>query len=93
MPFDEVLLFTNVFKDFAIKVAQEYLEDDKKPKDRTLLTVDNIFLLLDMYLNATFIQFHQECYQQTQGPAMGSPATVIVANLIIKDVKHVLSTF
>ena len=58
------------------------------------LTVDNIILLLDMCLSATYLQFQQECYQQTHGTAMGSPVSVTVANLVMEDVEQrALSTF
>ena len=92
--FDVVSLFTNVPTDLAIKVARKYLEKDETLEEHTLLTVDNIILLLDMCLGAIYLQFRQECYQQTQGTAMGSPVSVTVANLVMEDVEQrALSTF
>ena len=61
--FDVVSFFTNVSTGLAIKVARKYLEGDESLEERTLLTVDNIILLLDMCLSANYLQFLQECYQ------------------------------
>ena len=47
-----------------------------------------IILLLEMCLNATFLQFQEICYQQKQGTAMGSPVSVTVANLVMEDAEQ-----
>ena len=92
--FDVVSLFTNIPIDLAIQTAQKYLENDDTLEDRTQLEVDNIILLLELCLNATYLQFNQICYQQRQGTAMGSPVSVTIANLVMEDVEQrALSSF
>ena len=86
MSFDVISLFTYVPTDLVIKVARKYLKNNKDLEERTLLIVDNIILLLDMCLNATYLQFQQECYQLTQETAMS--VSVTVANLVIEDVEQ-----
>ena len=89
-----VSLFTNIPIDLAIRTAQKYLENDDTLEDRTQLEVDNIILLLELCLNATYLQFNQICYQQRQGTAMGSPVSVTIANLVMEDVEQrALSSF
>ena len=45
-------------------------------------------------LNATFLQFRGKVYQQVHGTAMGSPVSVVIANLLMEDVEErVLTTF
>ena len=62
--------------------------------DRTLLSVGSIVSLLELCLNATYLQFKGNFYQQTQGTAMGSPMSVTIANLVMEDVKqHALNSF
>ena len=75
--FNVVSLFTNVPTDLAVRVAKEKLEQDD---ERIYLDLDNIISLLELCLNATYLQF-----QQIQGTAMGSPVSVTVANLVMED--------
>ena len=92
--FDVVSLFTNIPIDLAVTVARRNLEFDDTLEDRTQFDVDDIILLLEMCLNATFLQFQETCYQQKQGTAMGSPVSVTVANLVMEDVEQrALSSF
>ena len=92
--FDVVSLFTNIPTSLAVQVARKYLENDKDLEERTLLTVDSIILLLEMCLNATFLQFKQQYYRQVRGTAMGYPVSVTVTNLVMEDVEQrALSTF
>ena len=55
MSFDVASLFTNVPKDLhcshgdstvAMEIAQKYMEDDEDLEEHTLITMDNIILLL-----------------------------------------------
>ena len=92
--FDVVSVVTNIAIDLAVTIARRNLESDDTLEDRTKLDVDNIILLLEMCLNATFLQFEETCYQQRQGTAMGSPVSVTVANLVMEDVEQqALSSF
>ena len=92
--FDVVSLFTNIPTDLAIQIAHRHLEADDTLEDRTNLDVNNIILLLELCLNATYLQFQQLYYQQRQGTAMGSPVSVTIANLVMEDVEErALSSF
>ena len=92
--FDVISLFTNIPTDLAIRIARKHLEDDDTLEERTNLEVDNIILLLELCLNATYLQFQQVYYQQKQGTAMGSPVSVTIANLVMEDVEgRTLSSF
>ena len=85
--FDVVSLFTNVPMDLAVRVAKEKLEQDDTLHERTYLDLDNIISLLELCLNATYLQFQQNVYQQIQGTAMDSPVSVTVANLVMEDIE------
>ena len=86
--FDVVSLFTNVPMDLAVRVTKEKLEQDDTHHERTYLDLDNIISLLELCLNATYLQFQQNVYQQIQGTAMGSPVSVTVANLVMEDIEE-----
>ena len=56
--------------------------------------MNDIVDLLTLCLNATFLSFRGKIYKQVQGTAMGSPVSVVVANLVMEDVEQrALSTF
>ena len=85
---------TRVPVDLAIGVAQRRLEPDSTLDERTCLSVNNIIQLLKLCLQATYFSFKGNVYQQVFGPAMGSPVSVVVANLVMEDVEEqALATF
>ena len=92
--FDVVSLFTCVPIDLAVQVTRRRLEKDQTLPERTDPSVDGIMDLLTLCLNATFLQFTGKVYQQVYGTAMGSPVSVVIANLVMEDVgERALTTF
>ena len=92
--FDVVSLFTNVPADLAVRVAHERLSADSSLAERTSLSTEQVVNLLKFCLDATYLAYRGEFYQQTFGTAMGSPVSVTVANLVMEDVEErALSTY
>lgn len=92
--FDVKSLFTNVPTSLAIDVAHRRLLSDDSLDERTALDVDEIIVLLKLCLDATYVCFRGKYYQQTFGTAMGSPVSVVVANLVMEEVEQkALATF
>ena len=77
-------LFTSVPVDPALKVIKDLLEKDSTLKERTVLPVEDIILLLEFCLKNTYFSFQGQFYEQVQGAAMGSPVSPIVANLYME---------
>ena len=91
--FDVISLFTCVPINLALEIAQQRLEQDDTFSDRTFLTVDDIMSLLSLCLNATYFSFGGTFYKQVNGTAMGSPVSVVVANLVMEHIEdRALST-
>ena len=86
--FDVVSLFTCVPTDLAVQVARRRLENDAALPERTSQSVDDIINLLTLCLDATFLNFRGKVYKQVHGTAMGSPVSVVVANLVMEDVEE-----
>ena len=92
--FDVVSLFSHVPTTRAIQVTRDHLMNDPSLPYRTLLTVYDICSLFQLCLEATYLAFKGKVYRQIHGMAMGSPVSVVVANLVMEDVEQEeLSTF
>lgn len=86
--FDVVSLFTKVPVNLATKVAHERLSRDPLLAERTALSPGQVVGLLQFCLNATYLSYRGEMFQQVYGTAMGSPVSVTVANLVMEDVEQ-----
>ena len=86
--FDVVSLFTNVPVNLAIDVAHRRLRANDSLPSRTNLSVVELIQLLEFCLNATYLSFRGQVFQQTYGTAMGSPVSVSVANIVMEDVEE-----
>ena len=78
--YDVSALFTSVPVDPALKVINDLLEKDPTLKERTVLPVEDITLLLEFCLKNMYFSFQDQFYEQVKGVAMGSPVSLIVAN-------------
>jgi len=86
--FDVVSLFTKIPTQLAIETARSKLENDKTLSDRTKMTVDDICEGLKICLGATCLTFRNKYYKQIYGTAMGSPVSVVLANLVMENIEE-----
>ena len=92
--FDVISLFTRIPVDLALQIARLRLENDVSLDDRSMLSVDDIISLLLVCLKATYFSFRGVIYQPVYGTAMGSPVSIMVANLVMEYIEEkALSTF
>ena len=91
--FDVSALFTSIPIDPAIDTIRKQLEEDQDLKNRTSMTVDHIISLLEFCLKNTYFSFQGRYYEQTEGAAMGSPISPLVANIYMEEFeKQAIST-
>ena len=76
--------FTSIPVHPALGVIKDLLEKDPTLKDRTVITVNDIILLLEFCLKNMYFSFQDQFYEQVDGVAMGSPVRPIVANLYME---------
>ena len=91
--YDVSALFTSVPVHPALNIIKDLLEKDHTLKERTVLAVNDIILLLELCLKNTYFSFQDQFYEQVEGAAMGPPVSPIVANLYMeyleqKNSKH-----
>ena len=79
--FDVKSLFTNVPLDEALQVIRERLSSDDSLSERTGLPPDSLIRLLELFVRSTHFTFQGQVYEQTEGAAMGSPVSPVVANI------------
>ena len=53
-----------------------------------MLSPAEVSRLLEFFLDATYLAYRGEYYQQMYGTAVGSPVSVMVVNLVIEDVEE-----
>ena len=82
--YDVSALFTSVPIDPALNVIKDLLVKDNTIKERTVMEVEDIILLLEFCLKNTYFFFQGQFYEQVEGAAMGSPVSPIVANLYME---------
>jgi hypothetical protein len=78
--FDVVSLFTNVPITDSLKLLSQHFQNDH-------------LALFKHVLTSTYFSFDNEFYEQTDGVAMGSPLSPVIANFFMQDFeKHALET-
>ena len=82
--YDVSALFTSVPVDHALNIIKDLLEKDHTLKERTVLAVSDIILLLEFCLKNTYFSFQGQFYEHVEGAAKGSLVSPIVANLYIE---------
>ena len=82
--YDVSALFTSVPIDPALNIIKDLLVKDNTLKERTVMDVEDIILLLEFCLKNTYFSFQCQFYEQVEGAAMGSPVSPIVANLYME---------
>ena len=82
--YDVSALFTSVPIDPALNIIKDLLDKDTTFKERTVMEVGDIILILEICLKNTYFSLQGQFYEQVEGAAMGSPISPIVANLYME---------
>ena len=77
-------LFTSVPADPSLGIIKDLLEKDSTLKERTVLLVKDIIVLLEFCLKNTYFSFKVQYYEKVEGVAIGSSVSPIVANLYME---------
>ena len=89
--FDMKSLFTSI----PLQLALDCTENAIKNSTAVLpLPTDDIMDLLNLCLTSTYFQYNGKHYKQLHGTAMGSPVSVVVAEIVMQNIEEqALATF
>ena len=80
-------LFTSIPIEPAINITEKHPKEDTDLHSRTNMKIQHIISLLRFCLNNSYFSFQGRFYQQTEGAAVGSPISPIVANPFMEDLE------
>ena len=85
MSFDVKSLFTSI----PLQLALDCTENAIKNSTAELpLPTDDIMDLLNLCLTSTYFQYNGKHYKQLHGTAMGSPVSVVVAEIVMQNIEE-----
>ena len=84
--FDVKALFTSIPIDFAIEAVREVLETNHASLN-TSLEKQDIIKLTKLCLESTVFQFDEKLYKQIIGTPMGSPISVVIAEIVMQKIE------
>ena len=70
--YDVSALFTSVPVDPVLNIIKDLLEKDHTLKERTVMAVSDIILILEFCLKNIYVSFQDQFHEQVEGVAMGS---------------------
>ena len=85
MSFDVKSLFTSIPLELAIDSVKEALANYN---DDLPIPKDEVIDLLILCLESTFFQYDENFFQQLHGTAMGSPVSVVVAEIVMQRLEE-----
>ena len=86
--FDVTNFFMQVPMDEALRVVEEWLSAADSLKERTSIPTPQLIELIELCLRSTYFQFHDKFFEQTDGAAMGSPLSPVIANLYMERLEE-----
>jgi hypothetical protein len=82
--FDVESLFTSVPVNEVLRITNNRLLSDTTLEDCTSIPIVDIMKLLELCVKNTYFQFRKTFYEQTEGLAMGSPLSPVLANIYME---------
>ena len=85
----------SLFTSIPLQLALQFIEIAiLQSTDPLPLPTEDIMDLLNLCLTSTYFQYNGKHYKQLHGTAMGSPVSVVVAEIVMQNIEEsALSTF
>ena len=82
--FDVTSLYTNIPRVDTLNIIKDYVNNDDQFTRKTAIPQDEFLDLAHLVLTTTWYTFDSQFYQQTDGVAMGSPASSTSAEIYME---------
>ena len=82
--FDVTSLYGNIPIIDALNIIKDYVNNDDQFTRKTAIPQDKFLDLVNLVLTTTWYTFNSQLYQQTDGVAMGGPASSTIAEIYIQ---------
>ena len=82
--FDVTSLYTNIPIIDTLNIIKDYVNNDDQFTRKTAIPQDKFLDLVHLVLTTTWYTFNSQFYQQTDGVAMGGPASSTTAEFICR---------
>ncbi|PFX15104.1 hypothetical protein AWC38_SpisGene20695 [Stylophora pistillata] len=83
--FDVKSLFTSIPLQLALQCTETAIRKSTEPLP---LPTDDIMDLLNICLTSTYFQYNGKHYKQLHGTAMGSPVSVVIAEIVMQNIEE-----
>lgn len=85
--FEVKSLFTSIPVDLALTITNKRLQKDQDLSEHTNMSISNIMRLLEFVHDHNYLKHDNTHYKQIFGSAMGSPISLVIANLVMEEIK------
>ena len=82
--FDVTSLYTNIPITDTLNIIKDYVHSDDQFVRKTAIPQDKFLDLVNLVLTTTWYTFNSQFYQQTDGIAMGGPASSTTAEIYMQ---------
>ena len=83
--FDVISLYTNIPITDTLNIIKDYVNNDDQFNRKTAKPQDKFLDLLHLFVTNTWYTFNSQFYQQTDGVAIGDPASSTTAEIYMQD--------
>ena len=90
--FDVTSLYTNIPIIDTLNIIKDYVNNDDQFTRKTAIPQDKFLDLVHLVLTTTWYTFNSQFYQQTDGLAMGGPASSTRAEIYMQAYEHTAIT-
>ena len=90
--FDVTSLFTNIPIIDTLSIIKDYVNNDDQFTRKKAISQDKFLDLVHLVLTTTWYTFNSQFYQQTDGVAMGGPASSITTEVYMQAYERTATT-